>query len=126
MAKRIESYKDLRVYQNAIEAAMEIFEITKKFPPEEKYSMVDQYRRASRSVCANIAEAWRKRRYRAAFIAKLSDSESEACETQVWNEFAFRCSYVDQETKQRIDERYEHIISQLVLMIDEADKWLIK
>ncbi len=126
MARRIESYRELRVYQNAIDVAMEIFELTKTFPPEEKYSLVDQMRRASRSVCSNIAEAWRKRRYKAAFIAKLSDSEGEACETQVWNEFAFRCKYIDQETKVGIDQKYEHIMAQLVLMIDEADKWLIK
>ncbi len=83
MGERIKSYRDLRVYQNAMEAAMEIFELTKGFPLEEKYSMVDQVRRSSRSVCTNISEAWRKRRYRAAFVAKLSDAESEACETQV-------------------------------------------
>jgi len=73
MAERIASYKDMRVYQNAMDAAMEVFEITKSFPPEEKYSMVDQVRRSSRSVCTNAAEGWRKRRYKAAFIAKLSD-----------------------------------------------------
>ena len=71
MGERIGSYKDLRVYQSAMDAAMEIFEVTRSFPPEEKYSMVDQMRRASRSVCTNIGEAWRKRRYKAAFIAKL-------------------------------------------------------
>jgi len=80
MGDRIKSYRDLRVCQNAMEAAMEIFELTKGFPPEEKYSMVDQMRRSSRSLCTNIAESWRKRRYGAAFIAKLSDAESEACE----------------------------------------------
>ena len=74
MGERIETYKELRVYQNAIEVAMEIFQITKGFPAEEKYSMVDQVRRSSRSVCTNIAEAWRKSRYQAAFIAKLSDA----------------------------------------------------
>jgi len=81
MGERINSYKELRVYRNAMDAAMRIFELTKAFPPEEKYSMVDQMRRSSRSVCANLAEAWRKRRYKAAFVAKLSDAESEACET---------------------------------------------
>ena len=79
MAERINSYKDLRVYQKSMDLAMEIFQLTKSFPIEEKYSFVDQIRRSSRSVCTNIAEAWRKRRYRAAFIAKLSDSETEAC-----------------------------------------------
>jgi four helix bundle protein len=80
--EKIKAYKDLRVYQTAIEAAMSIFTLTKHFPPEEKYSMVDQMRRSSRSVCANIAEAWRKRRYPAHFVSKLSDSESEAEETR--------------------------------------------
>lgn len=90
MADRIKTYRDLRVYQNAMTAAMEIFDLTKSFPAEEKYSVVDQMRRASRSVCANIGEGWRKRRYKAAFIAKLTDSEAEACEIQVFLELACR------------------------------------
>ena len=95
MGEKIGSYKDLHVFQNAMGVAMEVFDITKRFPIEEKYSMVDQMRRSSRSVCANIAEAWRKRRYKAAFIAKLSDAESEASETQVWIELARRCVYLN-------------------------------
>ena len=105
---------------------MVIFEITKSFPPEEKYSMVDQIRRASRSVCANLAEAWRKRRYQAAFVAKLNDAESEAGETQVWLEFAQRCGYLHRPKVKELDETYDQIIGQLVRMIQEADKWLIK
>ncbi len=104
---------------------MEIFEITKSFPAEEKYSLTDQIRRSSRSVCANISEAWRKRRYKAAFIAKLSDSETEACETQVWLEFVNLCGYIDEETFKRLDEEYDRIMGQLVRMIDGADNWLI-
>jgi four helix bundle protein len=88
--------------------------------------MVDQIRRSSRSVCANLAEAWRKRRYKAAFIAKLSDVESEACETQVWIDLAQRCGYVDQSLSEKVDKSYNQIIGQAVKMIDEADKWLIK
>ena len=126
MGDRIRSYRDLRVYQNAMEAAMEIFELTKGFPPEEKYSMVDQMRRSSRSVCTNIAEAWRKRRYRAAFIAKLSDAESEACETQMWIEFAVRCKYLGAFLAEKLTDTYEQIMGQLVKMIEESDKWLIK
>ncbi len=125
MSKLIQSYKELRVYENAIKAAMEIFELTKSFPIEEKYSLVDQIRRSSRSVCTNIAEAWRKRRYQAAFIAKLSDAETEACETQVWIEFSERCKYLDIKTAHRLEETYEHILSQIVLMIEQPDKWLI-
>lgn len=126
MAERINSYRDLRVYQNAMGMAMRIFELTKQFPSEEKYAMVDQIRRSSRSVCANLAEAWRKRRYQAAFIAKLSDAESEACETQVWIEFAFRCRYLNDKIRDELDKGYEQILSQLVRIIEEADKWLIK
>lgn len=126
MGERIKSYKELRVYQNAMEAAMKIFEVTKSFPPEEKYSMVDQMRRSSRSVCANLAEAWRKRRYKAAFVAKLNDAESEACETQVWTEFALRCAYLAKALADELDQCYDKIIGQLVTMIGDAEKWLVK
>ena len=87
--------------------------------------MVDQIRRSSRSVCANVAEAWRKRRYQAAFISKLSDSETEACETQVWLEFAWRCKYLNEGQMKRLDIAYEHVLGQPVLMIDNPKKWLI-
>ncbi len=126
MAERINSYKDPRVYQNAMDAAMKVFELTRHFPKEEKYSLVDQIRRSSRSVCANIAEAWRKRRYEAAFISKLSDSETEACETQVWLEFAWKCKYLGEEEMKTLDSAYEQILSQLVTMIDSPKKWLIQ
>ncbi|HDR14691.1 MAG TPA: four helix bundle protein [Desulfobacteraceae bacterium] len=122
----IRHFRELRVYKNAMEAAMRIFEITKNFPVEERYSMTDQMRRSSRSVCANLAEAWRKRRYQNAFIAKLSDAESEACETQVWLEFAQRCHYLDEQTSQQLDGAYDQVIGQLVRMIQEADKWTIR
>jgi four helix bundle protein len=105
---------------------MKIFYITKAFPLEERYSMVDQMRRSSRSVSANLAEAWRKRRYKAMFIAKVSDAESEACETQVWIEFARRCGYLDDAVCDELDAAYDQIIGQIVKIINEADKWLIK
>lgn len=126
LSERIKSYRDLRVFQNSMDAAMEIFTLTKTFPQEEKFSMVDQMRRASRSVCSNLAEAWRKRRYKAAFIAKLSDSETEACETQVWVEFARRCGYLTEEKCSELDADYEQIMGQIVKMIIDADKWLIR
>jgi four helix bundle protein len=107
-------------------AAMEIFHLSKSFPTEEKYSLTDQIRRSSRSVCANIGEAWRKRRYKAAFIAKISDAETEACETQIWLEFALRCNYLNKEKANDLTERYDHILSQLVIMINDADKWIVK
>jgi len=126
MVERINSYKELRVYQNAFEIAMEIFQTTKKFPAEERYSLVDQIRRSSRSVCTNTAEAWRKRRYKAAFVAKLSDAETEACETEVHIQFALACQYIDQKTAASFEKRYEQIMSQLVVMISSPDKWLIR
>ena len=91
----IRHFRELRVWQVAMDVAMRIFEMTKRFPPEERYSMTDQMRRSSRSVAANIAEARRKRRYPAAFVSKLSDAETEAAETQTWIEFAVRCGYPD-------------------------------
>jgi len=109
-----------------MDAAMEIYEISKKFPIEERYSLVDQIRRSSRSVCANLAEAWRKRRYKAAFIAKISDVETEACETQVWLEFASKCGYIEKSINNKLDEQYEHIIAQLIKIIESPEKWLIK
>jgi four helix bundle protein len=121
----ISSYKELRVYQAAMDAAMRIFELTKRFPPEERYSMVDQMRRSSRSVCANIAEAWRKRRYKAHFISKLSDAEGEAEETRVWLEFARRCHYTPEDEANELDATYDQILSQLVKMIVNADQWTI-
>lgn len=105
---------------------MKIFEITKNFPAEEKYSMVDQMRRSSRSVCANIAEAWRKRRYPAHFVSKLSDSEGEAEETRVWLEFSLRCRYINQQIFDELDSNYDLIIGQLVKMISEPNKWTIR
>jgi four helix bundle protein len=126
MAKLAKDFKELRVYRNAIEAAMDIYEITKAFPPEEKYSMVNQIRRSSRSVCANIAEAWMKRLYRAAFVAKLSDSLSEAAETIVWLEMAERCNYLQSDKRIKLEDNYREIIGQLVKMTDQADQWLLK
>ena len=122
---KIESYRDLRVYQASVAASMRIFEITKSFPKEEMYSMTDQMRRSSRSVCTNIGEAWRRRRYKAAFIAKLTDSETEATETQVWLELALRSGYISQEFNDEMFTEYESIISQLVIMINQPEKWII-
>ena len=92
---KITTHRDLEVYKNAFADAMAIFQLSKRFPPEEKYSLTDQIRRSSRSVNSNMAEAWRKRRYEGSFIAKLSDAESEAAETQVWLEFAVNLSKRD-------------------------------
>jgi len=123
--QHIQSYKDLRVYNAAIEAAMRVFELTKQFPIEERFSMVDQMRRSSRSVCSNIGEAWRKRRYPAHFKSKLSDSEGEAEETRVWADLALRCGYLSKSEADEIDKTYDGILGQLVRMIDRPDQWSI-
>jgi len=120
---KIRSHNDLEVYQMAFETAMEIFELSKGFPQEEKYSLVDQVRRSSRSVCANLAEAYRKRKYPKVFVAKLSDSEGEAAETQVWLNFSLRCRYIDDSTAQRLNNTYEQIIGKLVNMALQPEKW---
>jgi len=116
--KDIKSHHELEVYKLAFDAAMRIFELTKKFPVEERYSLIDQIRRSSRSVCANLAEAWRKRRYQGAFVSKLSDSEAEASETQTWLQFAVRCNYLDIATGREIYQTYNRILGKLVTMIN--------
>lgn len=123
--ERIKKHNDLNVYQLSFAAGMEIFNLSKKFPKEEKYSLTDQIRRSSRSVSANIAEAWRKRRYEKAFVAKLSDSESEAAETQVWIEYALACDYLDKSNYDALIDKYDHIIGMLVNMIRNPEKWKI-
>ncbi len=119
--KRISSVRELEVYQLAFDTAMEIFEITKRFSKEEKYSLTDQIRRSSRSVCTNLAEAWRKRRYKAVFINKLSDAEQEAAETQTWLEFAWKCTYIDEAIFKKLDGKYEHIFAMLITMERKAE-----
>ena len=119
-------FKDLRVYQMAFESAMKIFELTKKFPHEERYSLSDQIRRSSRSICANIAEAWRKRKYQAAFVLKLSDSDAESAETGVWLDFALHCGYLDKTVYQTLLDNYDHICRQLTKMMSQAETWCEK
>lgn len=126
MGEKILRHQDLIVYRKAVEAAMQIFEISKSFPKEETYSLTDQIRRSSRSVPANIAEAWRKRRYVAAFISKLNDAEGEAAETQTWLEFAVRCDYIEREKAKALFLEYEEIISMLVSMANNPQKWILK
>ncbi|WNZ25485.1 four helix bundle protein [Leptolyngbya sp. NK1-12] len=119
----VRTYRDLEVYRTAFAAAMEIFEVTKQFPIEERYSLTNQMRRSSRSVCVNLGEAWRKRRYQAAFIAKLSDCQAEATETQVWLEFSVKCSYLDTNTGRKLYKTYDQILGQLTTMIKTAPTW---
>ena len=105
---------------------LRVFELTRQFPDRESYALTDQVRRSTRSICANLAEAWRKRRYEGAFIAKLNDAEAEAAETQVHLEIAFRHSYLTQEVFGQLDDAYNKILGQIVKMIDQAEQWVIK
>jgi four helix bundle protein len=123
--KRITRHTELEVYKKAFDVAMDIFELTKSFPKEETYSLTDQIRRSSRSVCTNIAEAWRKRRYENHFISKLSDSDMEAGETQTWLEFTLACKYLSKENVSNLNDEYEIIIKMLVTMMNNPKAWLV-
>jgi len=123
--KTIKTHEDLIIYQKAFDAAMTIFEVSKQFPIEERYSLTDQIRRSSRAVCANLAEAWRKRRYQASFLAKLNDCEAESAETQVWLKFAVKCQYISTEQGREIYHTYNQVLGGLVNMINHPGKWLI-
>ncbi|WP_071517475.1 four helix bundle protein [Geitlerinema sp. PCC 9228] len=125
MRKAINSHRDLDIYQLAFDAAMEIFEVSKKFPVEERYGLTDQIRRSSRSVCANLVEAWRRRRYQAAFVAKLNDCETEAAETQFWLEMAVKCQYLNASQARSLYQQYERIIGGLIKMIRHPSDWLL-
>lgn len=121
----IKSHRDLRVYKMAFEVAMHIFEISHSFPKEELYSLTDQIRRSSRSVCSNIAEAFRRRKYPKSFSNKLNESEAEAGETQNWLDFALSCKYISESTHHSLEQDYENIIGMLVTMQKHQEKWTI-
>jgi len=120
---KIRSHRDLDVYKMSFRAAMKIFEISKSFPPEERYSLTDQIRRSSRSVSSNLSEAFRKRKYPNAFVAKLSDSEAEAAETQTWLDFSLKCQYISPKLYKELNNEYENIIGKLVNMSLKPEKW---
>jgi four helix bundle protein len=122
---RINRHTELEVYQKAFSTAMEVFRESKLFPLEERYSLTDQIRRSSRSVCANITEAWRKRRYPAAFVAKLSDAEGEAAETQTWLQFAVECEYIDPSKAKLLYAEYDAILGMIVRMISNPESWTL-
>ena len=126
MPRFAKHFRELEVYQASLDAAMVIFRISGSFPAEERFSMTSQMRRSSRSVCANLAEAWRKRRYAAAFVGKLSDAEGEAAETQVWLDLAQRSRFISKDEATQLDARYEVILGMLVKMIDRPEKWIIR
>jgi four helix bundle protein len=119
----IKHFRELIVYQRAFQAAMRIFEITRSFPIEERYSLVDQIRRSSRSVCSNLAEGWRKRRYELVFKNKITDSMQEASESQCWLEFGLACNYISTDTFNELDKEYEEIIAMLNSMEMNSSKF---
>ncbi|MFN6964219.1 MAG: four helix bundle protein [Pyrinomonadaceae bacterium] len=125
MSPKIVRHQELKVYRKGLEAAMRIFELSSGFPREEMYSLTDQMRRSSRSVCANLAEAWRKRRYEAAFISKLNDAEGEAAETQTWIEFAVRAGYLSRDIAREIYMAYDEIIAMLLSMANNSNDWVM-
>jgi len=124
--KRINSAKDLRVYKKAYALAMEIFHISKRWPSEEKYSLTDQIRRSSRSVCSNMREAWAKRRYEAHFISKLSDCDGENSETDTWLDFAKDCKYISDEDHHRLTNECKEVGAMLGSMLNNPVPFLIK
>ncbi|MFM2025813.1 MAG: four helix bundle protein [Microcystis wesenbergii TW10] len=123
--RTIQTHEDLIIYQKVFQAAMTIFELSKKFPDVERYSLTDQISRSSRSVCANLAEAWRKRRYKASFVAKLNDCEAEAAETQVGLNLAMKCNYWPAEKGRELSSTYSQVLSGLVKMIGQPENWLV-
>ncbi len=120
---KIESFKDLIVYQKAYKLAMEIFELSRGFPKEEKYSLTDQIRRSSRSVTSNLAEAWAKRRYEKSFVNKLTDSAGEENETEVWLDYSKDCGYIQKEAHENLVNEYLEVKKILISMINTPDKW---
>ena len=119
----IKFHQDLKVYQKSFETAQQIYELSKAFPKKELYSLTDQIRRSSRSVTANVSEAWGKRRYEKSFIAKLTDSEGEARETQTWSQVAYACNYINEEQFNNLHHQYNQIIGMLINMINQSEKW---
>lgn len=117
------SFKDTKLYKLAFEQAMEIYEISKTFPKEETYSLTDQIRRSSRSICANLAEAYRKKRYPAHFISKVTDCDGENSETGVWFDFALECKYITKQKNEEMILRNEEIGRLLNHMINNPDKY---
>lgn len=122
---KITSHRELEVWREAMDLAMEVFILSKAFPIDERYSLTDQVRRSSRSVAANLAEAWRKRRYEAAFVSKLNDAEGEAAETQTHLEVALRCGYLSASQAAALDGCYETLLARIVTMSLHPEKWVL-
>jgi len=124
--EQIKSAKDLRVYKRAYALAMEIFNLSKDWPSEEKYSLTDQIRRSSRSVCTNLRESWAKRRYEAHFISKLTDADGENSETATWLDFALDCAYIDPADHKRFTEENRAVGSMLGAMLSNPHPFLTR
>ncbi len=123
MSEKISSFKELRVYKLAFEVQQEIFEASKRFPAEERYALTDQVRRASRSIGANISEAWQKRRYLAHFVSKLTDADGEQAESQHWLDTAAACNYISEETWRGLLEKCSRIGQMLGTMMAKPEKF---
>jgi len=121
--KNYRGYRDLKVYQLSYQLALQIHKVTENFPKEEKYSLTDQIRRSSRSVPANLAEAWKKRRYEKVFISKLIDCAGEAGETEVWLDLSKDFEYIDKGEHNNLIGKYEEVNRMLFGMIDKANKF---
>lgn len=123
--KMVKYHWQLDVHKLAVDAAMEIFELTKIFPKDERYSLTDQIRRSSRSVSVQIAEAWRRRKYEAVFVNKVNESEGEAAETQGWLEYAVKCGYLNRNNGRQVHRTYDRILGKLVTMGNNPKRWVL-
>ncbi len=119
----IKFHTELKVYQKSFEVAMKIYHLSFSFPKDEKYSLTDQIRRSSLSVSVNISEAWGKRKYPKSFVAKLTDADGEARETQSWLEFALACNYISTELFEEYNNEYHQTLGMLVNMSNNSEKW---
>ena len=126
MAQKIQYHWQLDVYQLSVEAAMEIYELSKAFPKEEVYSLTNQIRRASRSISGQIAEGWKRRKYEAMFVNKMNEAEGEAAETQVWLEYAVKCGYASRDDGTCLHKRYDDILGKLINMGNNPEKWVLR
>ena len=119
----VTTFRELRVYQIARQLAREIYGLSEAWPQEERHALTDQVRWSSRSVGANVAEAWRKRRHPRRSVSKLTDADAEGAETQAWLDAALDCGYLDTDTRARLDKQYDQVLGSLVRMMRDADRW---
>ena len=126
MPIKINHHWELEVYKASVDLAMSLFECSKAFPVEERYSLTDQIRRSSRSVSAQISEAWRRRKYAGVFVNKLNEAEGEGAETQTWIEYAVKCGYLRRETGRDLHRKYLRVLNQLANMGNHPEKWVLK